>query len=110
MFAPMARATCGVPVTVAGSWNSTVTAISSSAMKTPPAPCPIPERVTPTTVGPPVSAAAALTTRSPSVTACSPRPSEAAFPAASAIVPPSGASAVAATEIPFESASPETTV
>ena len=53
----MVSATCGVPVTVAASWNSTVTAISSPARKTPFAPCPVPDSATPVTVGPRSSAA-----------------------------------------------------
>ena len=110
MAAPIASAACGVPVTVTASLNSTVTEITSSSMKTPLAPCPVPESVTPVTVGPTRSAAAPFTTASPSVMAWSPRPRTAAFRAASRIVPPFNSSAEAPTEIPFESASPAATV
>ena len=109
------RANRGVPpvvVTVTASLNSTVTAISSPAMKTPFAPCGSPGWiVTPVTVGATPSAAPPATTRSPSVMAWSPRPSAAVwvawFPASSRMVPPFRA--ISVTLIPFESESAETT-
>ena len=112
MAAPIPSASRGVPpvvVTVTGSLNSTVASIASPARKTPPAPFARPERVSPVTVGSTTSAAPPATTRSPSVTAWTPRPSAAALFAASAIVPPFSASAEAPMPTPFESVSPETT-
>ena len=107
----MERATCGVPVTVAASWNSTVTVMTSPAMKAPFEPIPLPESVRPRTIGPTSSAAFPSTRkRVLSVMACVPRPSIALLLAASAIVPPFRASASAAMLIPFESVSPEATV
>ena len=80
-------------------------------MKAPFAPMPVPDSETPVTVGPRLSAAFPDTLKSASsVTACVPRPSEAALFAASAIVPLFRVSASAATEIPFGSVSPEATV
>ena len=111
MFAPTVRATCGVPTTVAASWNSTVTARMSPAMKTPLAPMPVPDSETPVTAGPRLSAAFPSTRKSPSsVIAWVPRPSVASLPAASRIIPLFRVSASAATEIPFGSVSPAATV
>ena len=111
MAAPTVSATCGVPVTVAASSKSTVTRISSPARKTPRSADPVPERDTPVTAGPRVSAALPLTVKSArSRSACVPRPSAAALPAASAIAAPFRVSAEAVTLIPFASVSPEATV
>ena len=80
-------------------------------MKVPPAPCALPESVTPATAGDRPSAAPPFTVKSAaSLIAWVPRPSEAALPASSSIPPPFSASAVAPTAIPFESASAATTV
>ena len=107
---PMLSATCGVPVTVTGSLKPTVTSITSSAMKRPSAPCPVPESETPVTVGATWSAAAPFTVKplwSPS--AWVPRSRVAALPAASAMAPPFRPSAEAPTAIPLESVSALTT-
>ena len=107
----MASATRGVPVTHTGSLKSTVASSASSAMKTPFGPCASPETATPVTVGTPVSAALPFTMKpAASARAWSPRPSEAAFIAASTIVPPFSASAVAPTATPSASVSVQTTV
>ena len=103
-------ANCGVPVTVAASWNSTVTVMTSPAMKAPLEPIPLPESVRPRTVGPTSSAAFPSTwKRVSSVMACVPRPRVASLLAASAIVPLFRASASAAMLIPLESESPDCT-
>ena len=79
-------------------------------MNTPSAPFPVPESVTPVTVGPPVSVPLPVTTKSASsVTVCVPKVSVAALPAASAIVPPASAIPAVSTVTPFASASVETT-
>ena len=107
----MVRATCGVPVTVAASSNSTVTSISSPAMKTPFAPSAAPASETPVTAGPTSSGQGPNTAPSgESVTAWRPRSNSAALPAASAIDPPFSASAEAPTLSPFVSRSSLTTV
>ena len=73
-------------------------------MYAPPAPCGEPgARVRPVTVGATVSRRLPSTAGPPPSVAWSPRLGEAAFPAASAIVPPPGASAE--TPIPSASAS-----
>ena len=80
-------------------------------MKTPLAPCPVPESETPLTVGPTPSVAAPFTVKPlwfPS--AWVPRPSIAALPLVSAIVPEFRVSAVAATLTPLLSVSAATTV
>ena len=80
-------------------------------MKTPPEPRPVPETVTPVTVGAVASAALPFTSKSASSPrAWVPRPSVALLFAASRIVPPFRVSAEAPTETPFASASAETTV
>ena len=110
MSAPTVSATCGAPVTVTDSLKSTVTAITSPAMKLPLAPCPVPERVTPATVGATVSEALPSTTASPSVMAWEPRPSAASLSAASFIVPPFSARAEPPMPRPFASVSAAATV
>ena len=86
-------------------------------MNAPLPPLPVPESVTPATVGATVSGGAAASVPLPSTTkfassptACPPRPSVAALPPSSAIVPPFSASAEAPMPIPFGSLSAETTV
>ena len=107
----MVSANCGVPATVAASLKVTVASISSPATKTPPAPCPVPESETPVTTGPVASAPPPATTKSSSSPrAWVPRSSAAGLFAASRIVPEFRVSAEAATETPFASVSPETTV
>ena len=100
----------GTEVTVTDSEKRTRIRITSAAMKAPLAPCPIPDADTPTTVGATVSAALPFTTAAPSVIAWEPRPSEAAFPASSRIVPSFSASAAAPMLNPLLSASAATTV
>ena len=108
---PMVISTCGVPVTVIASSKYTVTVRTSSAMKVPFAPCAVPESRRPVTLGATASEAAPFTRKSPSLlTACVPRPSAASLPAASRIVPPFAASAVAAMLSPLASVSPLCTV
>ena len=114
---PMVSATCGVPpvvVTVTGSLKEIVTMISSPAMKVGvPAkrPCATSAMASPVTVGEAVSAADPVTVKAlSSLTAWAPRPSAAAFPAASRIAaPPGSVSAEAPMATPFGSASPVTT-
>ena len=116
MAAPTVSANCGAPVTVTGSLNSTVTPMASPAMNLRFAsgpPCPIPDSVTPVTVGPAASAALPFTRKfAASPTAWVPRSRFASFgvAAASRIVPPFSVSAAAATEIPSASASAAATV
>ena len=105
MAAPIPSASRGAPVTVTGLLNLTVTVISSPARKTPPAPFPRPERVSPVTTG---AAGRPSTTGSPSVMAWAPKPRAAKLPAASASTPPF--SAEAPTLIPFASRSAAATV
>ena len=116
MFAPTVRATCGVPVTVTRSLNSTVTVTASPARKTPFPPLPRPESVTPATTGLEVSVWEPSTMMSgSSVTAWSPSRfgkvmESCRRPPASAIVPPFRVSAEAPTLTPFTSESEATTV
>ena len=74
-------------------------------MKTPLAPCALPESAAPVTVGAMASVALPSTTASPSVMAWSPRPSDALLPRASRMVPPFSESAEAPTLSPSESES-----
>ena len=105
------RATCGVPVTVAASWKSTVTEIRSPAVKTPLAPIPLPESLTPVTVGPTPSEAPPFTAKPAAfATAWVPRPGEAALFPPSTIVPLFRSSAEAPMPIPSLSRSATRTV
>ena len=98
------------PPTVTRSLNSTVSRIRSPATKTPSGPVPVPESATPVTVGATASTAEPFTVNPLSfATAWVPRPSAAALPAASRIVPPFSPSAVRAAPTPFVSVSPATT-
>ena len=110
-LSPRYRWAVGDPLTTTGSEKRTAHTITSPARNAPPAPEPVPSGVTETTVGPTPSAAPPFTVKPPSfATAWLPRPSAAALPAPSRIVPPFSESAEAPTEIPSESASPLTTV
>ena len=93
-----------------GSENRASQKMKSPAVKTPPAPLPNPPGVTERIRGGAVSASDPFTGKAAAaVSAWVPRPSAAAFPAASAIDPPSRVSAEAPTPIPSESESPDAT-
>ena len=79
-------------------------------MKTPLAPCALPESAAPVTVGAMASVALPSTTASPSVMSNAPRPSAASLPRASRMVPPFSESAEAPMESPSGSESVATTV
>ena len=83
--------------------------MTSPARKTPFAPCPVPESVTPATVGTVTSVPLPVTMKSESLVTAVPKPSAALLPAASRIVPEFSMSAEAATLTPSASASAETT-
>ena len=79
-------------------------------MNAPPSPFPEAASDARTTRGTRTSAPLPVTTASPLLIACVPRPSAAVLPARSSIVPPFSASAEAPTLTPFASVSAETTV
>ena len=108
----MTTATCGVPVTVTGSENSTTTRMASPAMNnSPSSPCPVPGSARPMTVGTAVSAPSPSTVKPGSAaTAKVPRSRAAGLPVRSWMVPPARVSAEAARPTPSESASARTTV
>ena len=103
---PMVSLAMGVPVTVTGSSYSTTTPIRSPAMKAPPAPVPVPESERPVTAGERPSEPSPSTRKELSLlTACVPRPSAAALPARSAMLPEFSPSAEAPTLMPSASSS-----
>ena len=102
----MASANCGVPVTVAASWKSTVTSMTSPAMKTPFAPCASPPTRTPVTTGP-ARAPSTMKRRSFAI-ACVPKASAASLPAPSRMVLP--ISSIVPVLTPFGAAAPDHTV
>ena len=107
---PTVSARRGLPVTVTDSLKRTVAERTSPTRKTPFAPCPVPERVSPVTVGAVSSVPPPSTTASPSVIAWVPRSNAAALPEASVIAPPFSRIAVAPMLRPFGSRSARPTV